>query len=306
MMQLNYVSKKTPISRSNVFIIFLFLVQLFFNCILFNHPLFIASNYAIILIIAISNRIARTLTVYVKMGLLFGLFILIFSILLNPNGETILIETNLDLPLYGDIIITLETVINSLLSAFSLVSLVMVFGLMNKIINPDGLTRIFAKLKLPYSINFMIMASIRFFPLLVEDLQRITDVQKSRGFELEGRNFLVKIKNQIVLILPLLTNSLDRSIQMAEALESRGFGIKQKRTTYNPIHFRKTSYLSIMLTMLSIAVSIVFFIQGYVTFNPYPLFGGFGFDSPLLVLFAAHLGLQTVNYLLIYMEGRFL
>ncbi|MBD3352274.1 MAG: hypothetical protein GF364_12375 [Candidatus Lokiarchaeota archaeon] len=304
MYKLNELTKNQSIGRSNVFIIFLFLLQLFINCMLFNHILFIVLDYVIILTIAGSNKFLRDLSIYLKMGIFFGIFVLIFNIILNPNGETKLVETTFQLPLYGNLTITLETVINSAISILSLISLIMVFGLMNKLINPDGLTKIFAKMRLPYSITFMIITSIRFFPLLIQDLKSITEVQKSRGFELEGRNFLVKIKNQIVIILPLLTNSLDRSIQMAEALEARGFGMNKKRTMHNPIKFRKTSYLSIIITIISVGFSIAIFVLGIATFDPYPKFNGFGLHLNSLIIFIIHLTLHLLNYYVIYMEGK--
>lgn len=304
MLQLNYLSKNTPIERSNVFIIFLFLIQLFLNCILFNHLLFIILNFLLIISIAASSKFIKELTIYLKMGLFFGVFVLLFNILLNPNGNTILLQSTINIPIYGYLTVTLETLVSSLISILSLLSVIIVFGLINRMINPDGLTKIFWKLKFPYSITFMITTSIRFFPLLLQDLQKITEVQKSRGFELEGRNFFVKIKNQLVLILPLLTNSLDRSIQMAEALEARGFGINKKRTVYNPIKFRKISYISVFLSFLSMGFGIALFVVGIATFDPYPEFLGFGFGTNVLWFFLIHLTLNMMNYLLIYMEGK--
>jgi energy-coupling factor transport system permease protein len=50
-------------------------------------------------------------------------------------------------------------------------------------------------------------------------------VQKSRGAKLKG------IRGKGPVIIPLLSNSLERSVTVAEAMEARGFGGKDVKNS---------------------------------------------------------------------------
>ena len=69
----------------------------------------------------------------------------------------------------------------------------------------------------------MIAASV--FPQLVQSLHRIRKAQKLRGVEKVGIRSLA---------LPLLEEALSRSLQLAEAMDSRGYGVSRRRSRYRP------------------------------------------------------------------------
>ena len=142
--------------------------------------------------------------------------------------------------------------------------LFLIFGTINLIINPDELIQVLVKLKIPHSIVFIITLSLNFFPIILKDLEKIREIQQCKGLELEKGNFFSKFKNNVKLILPLLTNSLERSIQNAEALEARAFHVKGKRDFYRTIRFSISDYF------------IIFFIISYLIFQIYLSFQGFG------------------------------
>jgi len=151
-------------------------------------------------------------------------------------------------------------------------------------VDPDQLNKIFSKLKLPYLLQFIIICSLRFFPLLLSDYNTIMDIQKSRGFELESKNLIKNLKNKMVLILPLLTNSLDRSIQIAEALESRGFGIYKNRSVYKPIKFDNYDKLILSLLIGNFILIGIIRLLGYGTYSLY-----ISFNLPSLDVFELNL-----------------
>ena len=74
------------------------------------------------------------------------------------------------------------------------------------------------------------------------------------------------------MLLPLLSNSLDRAVEIAEALESKGFGRTNKRTSYKTISTKFGDYLQILLFLSITIIAIWTFIMGYGTYQIYPLF----------------------------------
>jgi energy-coupling factor transport system permease protein len=96
--------------------------------------------------------------------------------------------------------------------------------------SPDKLSLALEKARIPYEFNFAFITAIRFVPVLADEAQTIMDAQRSRGLELDKGNFLVRIKNYIPILLPLIINSIRRSLELAEAMESRAFGATKNRT----------------------------------------------------------------------------
>lgn len=80
------------------------------------------------------------------------------------------------------------------------------------------------KLKVPYLYAFMLVTSLRFIPILREELDLILQAQRARGYDLEGRNFIRKLKAILPVALPLLLMSVRRARTMAISMETRGFG----------------------------------------------------------------------------------
>jgi energy-coupling factor transport system permease protein len=126
------------------------------------------------------------------------------------------------------------------------------------------------KLRLPFTLVLLITLSLRFFPLLLKDLETITEVQKARGYEVDKGRYFKKIRKKMVLLLPLLANSLERSIQVSEALETRGFTRSSKRTFYSTVRFRFSDILNCFLALLFISGLIYLKIQGFGSYSIFP------------------------------------
>ena len=58
------------------------------------------------------------------------------------------------------------------------------------------------------------------------------------------------------ILLPLIFTSLERIETISRAMELRSFGIKKKRTWYSYKKFRLADYLSILLMICFVALSL--------------------------------------------------
>lgn len=259
-------------SKINPQVKFFYLFELIICSLIFNHPCYLIVFLILFLTITVRLKILREFSSYFKICCAMGIFIFVFNILLNREGETILLNLTISNFLSYNLVISLEVLVFSSISLLSLVLIIFYFGIFNKIIEYDEMMKLFTRFKVPNSINFLLTISFRFFPLLVNDLEQINDVQRSRGFELDGKNLILKIKNRIVLLLPLLTNSLDRSIQMAEALESRGFGLNKNKTDYFQLNSTVRDRITIFLSFLLVIFALIMRFLGFGIFNPFPVF----------------------------------
>jgi len=145
-------------------------------------------------------------------------------------------------------------------SAFSLtlrfVVLVESFSVFFLTTSPDHLGLALEESRVPYEFAFAFTTAVRFVPVLAEEAQTIMDAQKARGLELEKGGFLKRIRNYIPVLIPLIVSAIRRSLELAEAMESRAWGATTKRTNLYSLKLHKGDYGLIAITIGILIVSI--------------------------------------------------
>jgi energy-coupling factor transport system permease protein len=111
---------------------------------------------------------------------------------------------------------------------------------------------------------------MRFIPTLVRDAGRISDVQRSRGLELDRGNLAQRLRNRTAILVPLLANSLDRTVQLAEAMESRAFGSGCRRTFYKNIKISRRDMIIILFSFLPLVWGVLFKCLGHGSYSYFP------------------------------------
>jgi energy-coupling factor transport system permease protein len=122
--------------------------------------------------------------------------------------------------------------------------------------SPDHLGLALEQSGIPYEFCFAFTTAIRFVPVLAEEAQTIMDAQKSRGLELEKGNFIGRIKNYIPILIPLIVSAIRRSLELAEAMESRAWGAIKKRTNLYVLKMKRGDYLLIAISTAILAFAI--------------------------------------------------
>ncbi|MBX5328216.1 MAG: energy-coupling factor transporter transmembrane component T [Candidatus Bathyarchaeota archaeon] len=122
--------------------------------------------------------------------------------------------------------------------------------------SPDHLGLALEQAHVPYEFCFAFTTAVRFVPVLAEEAQTIMDAQKARGLELERGNFLKRIRNYIPILIPLIVSAIRRSLELAEAMESRAWGATKKRTNLYVLKMHRGDMILIALTILILATAI--------------------------------------------------
>ena len=134
------------------------------------------------------------------------------------------------------------------------VVLVETFSIFFLTTSPDLLGLALEQSHIPYEFCFAFTTAVRFVPVLADEAQTIMDAQKSRGLELERGNFLKRIRNYIPILIPLIVSAIRRSLELAEAMESRAWGATEKRTNLYVLKLKRTDYA---LAFASICVLVI-------------------------------------------------
>lgn len=124
--------------------------------------------------------------------------------------------------------------------------------------SPDHLGLALEQTRVPYEFCFAFTTAVRFVPVLAEEAQTIMDAQKARGLELEKGNFLKRIRNYIPILIPLIVSAIRRSLELAEAMESRAWGATKKRTNLYILKMGRGDFVlaAIIIGILVAAISM--------------------------------------------------
>ncbi|MBR1603159.1 MAG: ATP-binding cassette domain-containing protein, partial [Synergistaceae bacterium] len=115
-----------------------------------------------------------------------------------------------------------------------------------------------AKFKFPaQECAVMIGMALRFIPLLMQETDKITRAQLSRGARLDQGGIFKRLKAFFPVLIPLFIIIFRRADDMALAMEARGYNIGRKRTRRKPLHWTVKDTLAVLL---SVAIAIIFLI----------------------------------------------
>ncbi len=165
-----------------------------------------------------------------------GLFLGVFIFVMNVIFGTPLVQS-----------IAFAARFFSIMSAFS-------FFFMTT--SADDLGLALEQIHVPYSISFTFTTAVRLVPTMAIDAQTVVDAQRSRGLELDKGNFVKRIRNYVPILIPLIISAIRRSVELAEALESRAFGATEKRTAIVTLRMRLPDYVVIAATIIGLALAL--------------------------------------------------
>jgi len=268
-LKFSYVDKKTAVHSIHPICKILWVLAIILGCITIQNPLLLLVLFMATIPFVLIGRIFREWFLFMKFSIMLIFLIFLINSIANQNGssEILLIK---NIPILDTFRITLESLFFSLGMSIRLITTISCFSILTLTINPDDLLKTYLKLKIPYKSVLATSISTRFIPIIFDDLETLNNSLRTRAYNFDTKGFFKKIRKKAIIISPLLSNSLDRSIQLAEAMESRGFGSKGKKTMYKPIGFSRIDYVLIILPIALLFFILFIYIFNYSGFDYYP------------------------------------
>lgn len=97
-----------------------------------------------------------------------------------------------------------------------------------------------------HEIAMTISLALRFIPTLLDETQRIMKAQASRGVDFVGGKFTEKVRAIVSLIVPLFVSAFQRSEELANAMEARGYNPGAKRSRFRVVKWKWTDTLTVI------------------------------------------------------------
>jgi energy-coupling factor transport system permease protein len=150
-----------------------------------------------------------------RLGLFVWAMTIPFNALMMHQGSHVLFRLPANWPLIGGPI-TGEAVAVGVASGLSLWTLLLIFSAFNLAVDATQLLRVTPSFL--YQAGVVTSIALTFVPQMLIGAREIREAQRLRGHRFRSWRDLLP------LFVPLMTTSLERAIQLAESLESRGFG----------------------------------------------------------------------------------
>ena len=143
--------------------------------------------------------------------------------------------------------VTYERLSSAVTEWILIFAIIVIFGAAASLTSPHRLLRVLPVYIYEFGISIVIATSV--LPQLVTSVTRIRQAQKLRGQSLRGFASWRRVA------IPLLEESLARSLDLAAAMDSRGYGVSKKRSRYRPIKWRGADSLVILSALVVVGLS---------------------------------------------------
>jgi energy-coupling factor transport system permease protein len=261
-----YREKDNLIHKLHPFTIVFFIAVIFILSLVFSHPVYLLGLFIGVSAVIIASGNFSEWKIYLKMSVFFMLMIMFINTIVVQTGDTVLL-TGPRVPVFGRINVTLEALAFGAGMGLRLLVIISVFCLYTYAVHPDKVLKMFSRLG--NKSVLLVALSTRLFPLMVSDYKRITEVQKCRGVKFDTGKRLERVKNFMPVISILLLSSLERSMQIAESMNARGFGTG-KRSSYSRNFWRPRDIIIIAALSINLLFGILAAVKGWSAYNYYP------------------------------------
>ena len=228
--------------RNKLFILVLLIVSIFLQFHVWSTTLLLSGAFLILLIIIMLISRVNFIQLFKSMKSMWFLivFLLVIYIFIPNNNYTHLwYQFNPHYAIYWDSLYQCGYII---LRIILMLCLTMVLTSTTK---PMDLTYAFEWYMTPLKIvrfpvhetAMTLSIALRFIPTLLDETERIMKAQESRGVDFAHGGLGKKFKAIISLIIPLFVSAIQRSEELSDAMEARGYDPRAKRTRYRKLTF---------------------------------------------------------------------
>ena len=113
--------------------------------------------------------------------------------------------------------------------------------------------------RVPYKLVFIFSSTLRFLPLLFEEIQTIIEAQRLRGLAMENMGPVKRVRVYAKVAVPLILGAMVKSQQLEVVLQSKAFTGSSDRTYLHESILRGADYAVIALFALLFALAAVFY-----------------------------------------------
>ena len=181
-----------------------------------SNPIALGATTLAIALAGVAAGVGRELRRAALFALPLGVTIAVINALVTRDGLTVIVRLG-QLPVLGHTDITLEATAYGAVLGLRAVALILCGALYTAAVDPDEVLKLFRR----FSFRSALTATLatRMVPVLARDARRLADAQRCRPGRPPTRVQLMRVAS---------TGMLDRALDVAAALEVRGYGVARR------------------------------------------------------------------------------
>ncbi len=220
----------------------------------------------------------------IKNNLIYMIPVMMATALINPmfnhDGVTIICYLPSQNPL------TAESIAYGFGAAVMLCSVICWFSSYNEVMTSDKFIYLFGRI-IP-SMSLIISMTLRFVPRFLRELKSVMNAQKCMGRDMSKGSVLRRAKNGLAVLSIMLTRSLENSVETADSMRARGYGLPQ-RTSFSIYTFDKRDRKALICILILGIYILVGKCFGEMGFSYFPIMKGTDFSLYGVSVFVSYL-----------------
>jgi energy-coupling factor transport system permease protein len=254
-----YSPRPGPLPRASAVAASLYLGSFAVAAFSFSNPVVLAAAGAAVAVAGLAAGAGRALAASARWSAMLAVLIVAVNALASQRGDTILVR-GWDLPVLGQLDVSAEALAEGAVLSLRIAVVLCAFAVYSACVDPDRVLRLVR----PFARHSALTATLiaRLVPLAAADHARLREATALRGPAAApvGRGALVR---------KLVAGSLDRAVDVAAALELRGYARGAPRASDGPRpgrHSRRFALAGIAVLALTLAAKLT----GAGGFDAYP------------------------------------
>jgi energy-coupling factor transport system permease protein len=236
--------------------------------LVFDHPLVLAATLTAIIVAGLAAGVGAELARAARLALPLALLVALINPLVSQEGLTVLVQ-GWTVPVLGRLDITLEALAYGVLTGLRVLVLMLAFGLYSATVNPDEILRLFGRMSLRSSLTATL--ATRLVPVIGRDAERLGDAYELRAARPAPGGRAKRLRRGAILTRALAAGALERAVELAAALEVRGYAAtprRRRQRTRKPWSVHDLAFAASALALAMLALGGV--TAGAASFDPYP------------------------------------
>ena len=197
----------------------------------------------------------------------------IITFLFSPEeGVTIYGTRHVIVEIFGRYILTQEQLFYQTTKFFKYASVIPLGIIFLLTTNPSEFASALNGIGAHYKAAYAVSLTLRYFPDIQREYRNISLAQQARGLDMSRKaKFSNRVKNSLLIIIPLVFSTLDRIELISNAMDLRGFGKYKTRTWYNKKNVTPGDIIAIIISVLIFTgtILVTVFINHDRFYNPF-------------------------------------
>ncbi len=254
---MSYRRRPSPLHAARAGVGICYCAALGLAALLISNPLELGAIALSIAAAGFAAGVGRELRRAALLAIPLAITIMVVNALVARDGLTVIVRLG-NLPILGHTDVTLEATVYGALLGLRAIALILCGALYTLAVDPDEVLRLFRRLSLRSALTATL--ATRLVPVLIRDSKRLADAQRCRAGSSASR---------VALMRAATAGALDRALDVAAALETRGYGSAARPPrTRRPYSRHDISFglAALAIVLLSLGARIA----GVAGFQAYP------------------------------------